>query len=166
MGYTHYFRSKKTSPEKWNQIVEDCKKLVANMPSYNTNAETYYADNLLLIDDQQGGEPILNEKEILFNGTDANFNYDENNYPAMSHETFHLEQNPQPFYPSQKDVNGYIFKFCKTARKPYDLIVQACLLVYKHYSPDTISLGSDGDDEEWKLSEKFVTDVLGYKIRF
>lgn len=51
------------------------------------------------------------------------------------HETFilreHLNQNEA-------------FNFCKTARKPYDGLVVACLIILKKYLGDGIEIGSDG----------------------
>jgi len=106
----------------------------------------------LLIDDQKGGPPIFDTDEIWFNGTDKDFTpKDEKDHPELSHETFTL---------FRKGSVG--FCFCKTAQKPYDLMVQACLLVYRHYSPDTINLGSDGDEEDWEAAVDFVHHVLGY----
>ena len=44
------------------------------------------------------------------------------------------------------------FKFCKTARKPYDLVVTACLLRLQEHFPE-IDVSSDGemapDNDEW-----------------
>ncbi|MDP8268221.1 MAG: hypothetical protein P9L97_05780 [Candidatus Tenebribacter davisii] len=69
------------------------------------------------------------------------------------HETFLLER---------KGSDGFGFQFCKTAQKPYDLLVCACLLIYKHHSPNTIELFSDGDEEDWKESTELVNLVFGY----
>lgn len=76
--------------------------------------------------------------------------YKENKYPELSHETFYL---------CRDGVNE--FSCCKTDRKPYDLLVQACLLVFKHYAPFHIELRSDGKPEDWRIAEQFVRDVTG-----
>jgi len=73
------------------------------------------------------------------------------------HETFILER---------KGSDG--FTFCKTARKPYDLFVCACLLIYKHYSSNTMDLSSDGfnkdgtEEDEWVAARDLVKDTLDY----
>jgi len=90
-------------------------------------------------DDLDGSEPKFTNTFITFNGVD----YD-------GHETFDL---------NRKGSAG--FTFCKTAAKPYDLAVTACLLIYKHHSPDTMILSSDGDDEDWVDAKKLVWDILG-----
>ena len=152
MGYTHYFGHKKTAKKKWASIVDDCKKLQANLPK------------TILIDGCNAfPNPQFDGEQILFNGTDKGFTWKQHQnsacglekYPENSHETFLLKQ---------KGIGG--FPFCKTARKPYDLMVCACLLVYKHHSPDTMELGSDGDSEDWADAEKFVEKHLGYTVKF
>lgn len=40
-------------------------------------------------------------------------------------------------------------EFCKTARKPYDVVVVACLIVLKHYMGDDFKVGSDGFAQDW-----------------
>lgn len=39
------------------------------------------------------------------------------------------------------------FQFCKTARKPYDTAVTACLLLAKHHFGSAIEITSDGGPE-------------------
>ena len=43
------------------------------------------------------------------------------------------------------------FDFCKTARKPYDVVVCAALLAIKHHQGDNVEIRSDGDfGDEWQ----------------
>jgi hypothetical protein len=145
MGYTHYFHHKKTAKKKWAAIVKDCKTLQAKLP------KTILIDGCCAFP-----EPQFNDEEILFNGTDKGFTWKQHQkgeYPKNGHETFSL---------SQKGDRS----FCKTARKSYDLLVCACLLVYKHHSPLTMELGSDGDNEDWADAENFVNKHLGYTVQF
>lgn len=55
-----------------------------------------------------------------------------------AHETFCLYQSP----------GGW--DFCKTARKPYDLAVTACLCYLESVYSDKFSVDSDGYAEDWK----------------
>jgi len=82
--------------------------------------------NIPIIDDRDDSSPKFTNEHIWFNGVGDD-----------SYETFVLEK---------EGSNG--FAFCKTAYKPYDLLVCACLLIYKHYSPNTIKLGSDGFNKD------------------
>lgn len=74
-----------------------------------------------------------------------------NGFEDEGHETFVL-------YRAGSDG----FEFCKTARKPYDLAVTACLLVYKHHSPDTIKVSSDGDAEDWVEAKALTMKLFNY----
>ena len=71
-------------------------------------------------------EPVFNSNEVWFNGDGEN---------DLAHETLLLE--PQ----STK------WSFCKTARKPYDLLVCGCLLL-AHFMLD-YEIASDGDISDW-----------------
>lgn len=156
MGYTHYFGHKKTSKINWAMIVEDCKKLQANLPK-----------GVLIDGCFAYPVPQFTDKMIHFNGTDEGFTFEmrkDDSCPKNSHETFELLADGVK---KRGFSNGGMpFTFCKTARKPYDLLVCGCLLVYKHHSPATMELSSDGDAEDWADAEKFVKDTLGYEVKF
>lgn len=55
--------------------------------------------------------------------------------------------------------------FCKTARKPYDLVVVACLATLKYRLGDLIRLGSDGDEIDWEAGVKYAAKVLRRAIQ-
>ena len=55
------------------------------------------------------------------------------------HETFMLTRN--------KDDGD--FAVCKTARKPYDVIVTSTLIAVSRIAPDVLTISSDGTTEEW-----------------
>jgi hypothetical protein len=60
------------------------------------------------------------------------------------------------------------FNFCKTAGKPYDEVVTACLLVARdHFPEDILSIDSDGSwsDGDWQEGTKLYTTVLGRPAR-
>lgn len=94
--------------------------------------------NGIRIDDQEGGPAIVDGEKIWFNGAG-----DE------GCETFALLRAPRDF------------QFCKTRRKPYDLMVQACLLIARHHST-AITVTSDGDNDEWAAARGFVKMACGY----
>lgn len=56
--------------------------------------------------------------------------------------------------------------FCKTARKPYDEIVCAVLLIYSHYVGPEVDLGSDGDldDYGWSKARDIVRRLFNIEI--
>jgi len=83
-----------------------------------------------------------------------------------SHETFSLEQKlDRPRNTADKIVgksNALMFNFTKTAFKPYDLAVNVCLIIAKHYLKDQIKISSDGTSENWEEGRQLVQHFLGY----
>jgi ABC-type glycerol-3-phosphate transport system substrate-binding protein len=110
MGYTHYWLGKKSTDANWNEFTAACKKLHANLPANTNSAGGYHEDDPLEIAGGDGdGEPFFGNRTVCFNGKD--------DARDLGHETFRIDKNPaEPW------------NFCKTARKPYDLLVVACLI--------------------------------------
>ncbi len=57
---------------------------------------------------------------------------------------------------------GRGFAFCKTAHRPYDVLVTACLLTAIHHFGDAVEVSSDGRSEEWEEGRELCRKVLGY----
>lgn len=75
--------------------------------------------------------PLIRNLSIRFNGVGPD-----------SHEEFWFGQG------CTDPDSG--FWFCKTAEKPYDVVVAACLLAAKHHLGRRVEISSDGDWEyEW-----------------
>lgn len=140
MGYTHYFEHRAVTDEVWEKITADCKKLYENLPD-EIEIVTGNGDFLTA-----GWNEIESTSNIMFNGVREG-----------AHETFHLQK---------KGSSG--FEFCKTAAKPYDLLVCSCLIAYLYHSDETIDLDSDGSMKEWEDAVEFVKEVLGaeYSMKF
>lgn len=137
MGYTHYwYRTEKLDKEKFNKAAADCKKVTAwlKIPIQ------YECDN--------PESPVFNNDLIRFNGVEDD-----------GHETFYIDQI---FDGYRQERNGKLFHFCKTARKPYDTAVTACLIVLKHHFGDDIKISSDGNPENWQDALNAVQTCLEY----
>lgn len=91
------------------------------------------------------GTPMINESQVWFNGDEKT---------GMSHETFNIQ-----WFPS----GGSAKDFCKTARKPYDLLVCVSLLAFNHAidNPDVFSFSSDGDNADWEDAKDLFTYITG-----
>jgi hypothetical protein len=63
----------------------------------------------------------------------------------------------------QANEKGLMFEFCKTARKPYDIMVCCVLLAAKHHLKARVSVSSDGDLDEWQPAIDLYEKVLGRK---
>lgn len=97
------------------------------------------ASPVLLGNSYGEGKPSL-INGVFFNGVGGN-----------SHETFALGKEPR----SGSD-------FCKTACKPYDLIVVACLCVLHDRGVATVA--SDGEGGDWEDGREFAMQVLGRSL--
>lgn len=143
MGYTHYiYRSKSLDKSKFSLAAEDCKKLITAAEKHHV----YVAYEF----NQTDKLPECNENMIRFNGL-----RDE------GHETFYVEREYQA-EKWEEEKRGKYFSFCKTAEKPYDLLVCACLIVLKHYFGNKIIVHSDGGNEDWKNARVLCQETLGY----
>lgn len=148
MGYTHYWEYKPNNMENSDELRSKFSKATSRIKKIHSflkknpfihkgNAGGYYDKNPCVLRGGFGtGKPVINESELWFNG-DAKSQTD--------HETFHI------VWFEQKEFN-----FCKTARKPYDLMVSLCLLVLKDTfnDKDVFSFSSDGDEKDWELANK------------
>jgi len=109
MGYTHYWTPKRFTQLQWREYTTATKKLHANLPKSTDTAGGYHKNDPLEIAGGNGdGNPVFSERTMVdFNGKDE-----------LGHETFRI-------YADYQKNHG---DFCKTARKPYDLLVVACLI--------------------------------------
>ena len=81
-------------------------------------------------------EVDIDEHEIVVNGIEE-----------QGHETFVIKRT------GGRD-------FCKTARKPYDIVVCMALIALEHHARADIS--SDGDQEDWQDAIDMCQKHLGY----
>ena len=88
---------------------------------------------------------MMNESQVWFNGDEKT---------GMDHETFSIK-----WYPD----GGIAKDFCKTARKPYDIMVCFSLLALNHAidNPDAFSFSSDGDNSDWEEAKNLFTRITG-----
>jgi hypothetical protein len=133
MGYTHYWTPKVATKVKWKQFKETCKKLHDSLPEKTDTAGGYHSDDPLEIRSGNGfNKPEFTMKAVYFNG---------DNVRGLDHETFLLQ-------PDKLEWN-----FCKTARKPYDLLVAACLIAAHEILGYEVR--SDGAWDDWKPAVEF-----------
>lgn len=132
MGYTHYFRQN----EQVSQ--EQWNEFQKDAEVLITFAQTDLG--IVLISNDKNGV-IINNERINLNGDESK---------GLDHETFYLSQDDGSF------------NFCKTAYKPYDLVVCSLLLLADHYMRGCYEISSDGGLEGWKDSMKLNAKLFGY----
>lgn len=128
IGYTHYFRQNKSV------TPGQWAKIIRDARILLENSPVEFGDG-------RGGEidsfdSLITEHEIVFNGLGED----------DSHETFYLPRNETKF------------NFCKTDRKPYDILVCAALIIADAHAPGCYEIDSDGDFEEWIPALRFVSE--------
>ena len=139
MGYTHYWNFKPTDLKDWEAKIADCDKIIAACK-----------DRFAL--DLDGS----NETRIWLNGSGDD-----------AHETFDMPrtlaevQSRVDNAPDYRSDGMEGFDFCKTARKPYDDVVVACLCVMAETGLD---VSSDGYRREWEDGRKLAQEVLGRPV--
>lgn len=128
MGYTHYWYRpvEGEPPEKVFGALLSMSMIIRSSP-------------VPLAGPHGEGEPEINESGIWFNGRGE----------EDSHETFCFPVQPK-HNEWDDQTDPLVFEFCKTARKPYDAVVVACLLAAKHHLGDLIQISSDGNWDEWQ----------------
>jgi len=58
------------------------------------------------------------------------------------------------------------FNFCKTAEKPYDAVVTACLLWLKECYGEAVTISSDGYWHEWLPGRRLFAEAFDYNAEF
>lgn len=123
MGYTHYWKFRNRVAPK---DIENGRLKWELAISKIKLALTYVQNNGIKIADGVGtNKPYIGKDAICFNG-----------YGSEMHETMYI---------SYKDGG---WSFCKTARKPYDLLVCLTLLAFKEAFGNDFEYASDGVTKE------------------
>ena len=139
MGYTHYFPQKRdfTMPE-WKVIVSDMRALLNKLPEEPAT---------IICGGMGTGEPEITDEQIVLNGDGA---------ADLDHETFLLTRI------DAGETKG--FRYCKTAYKPYDILVCGILMLCELHAPGALEISSDGDARDWLPAVDWVNAVLGTSL--
>jgi hypothetical protein len=141
MGYTHYYKLNRAAltPAELAKGFELAAKEIRSLKQYLPKE--------IKIKGGLGTDlAVINDEEIRFNG-DAEHDLD--------HETFSVKRDTHPSYPDRD--RG----FCKTARKPYDVLVCCALISLKRHLRGAFSFTSDGDRDDWASAIAFYDANTG-----
>lgn len=149
MGYTHYFELR---PGAYDQ--QEYNRRFADAVETTRRCADVARQNGISLKGGYGGaendpEPEFLPDRIWFNG-------DDTDGKGLAHETFYVPREPDPGD----------FTFCKTARKPYDIVVCCALLALWKHLPEAFSFHSDGDlnDTEWQDGLALFNEHSGWNI--
>jgi hypothetical protein len=131
MGYTHYWTFKspakgkaKAAEKKYQAALKECARFVLKYQSEATGDAR--------LSGFTAHTPIGTYGGLKVNGKGE-----------LAHEDFCLREH----YKQNLETRG---DFCKTAQKPYDIVVVACLTILKAHLGDLIEVSSDGTRDDWK----------------
>ncbi len=148
IGYTHYWEIKKTPFFKsFSSALPDIEKVIEQ----HKDIIQYESGNPM--------PPLVTKNLIRFNGIGQD-----------AYETFLFEFPVNPKTGNCASQSGYYFDFCKTAHRPYDIVVCKILLILKAYLGDDLTVNSDGFYNDTKnfygMWEAAICEVknMGYKI--
>jgi hypothetical protein len=97
--------------------------------------------------------------DLIVGGADGDRGVLLNGRPGQAWEDFYIPRIDDRTRPI-RDPQGRTFAFCKTARKPYDLAVTCCLLLFKDAFDDVIDVKTDGQDHDWEAARRVVGPAL------
>lgn len=151
MGYTHYWSFQPNKVKDTEQLRKKFKRASQYVKGFvkfiNANKSEVYK----ICGGLGKGNPIINETEIWFNG-DAS--------QQLDHETFSIHW-------VRPNTIGQYRDFCKTARKPYDLVVCFTLLTFAELFPEAFEYSSDGTtmDKEWAKAIEYYEAFTGKEAK-
>jgi hypothetical protein len=142
MGYTHYWefripkRTEINSVEaNYQRAIKDCSKIVKTYYQANGGLSGFTAHTPI---GQYGGLKVNGKGE-------------------EGHEDFTLREY------FKQNLEGDAFNFCKTAQKPYDVVVVACLIVLKARLGKHFEVSSDGYSKDWEEGLNLAQRILKVK---
>jgi hypothetical protein len=164
MGYTHYMAyapEDEQFKKAWPDILTDARLIVDHVT------------NELGIEIAGGvgeGEPVIGGEgppsmpvlsgTIWLNGAGPR----EPEHEDLAHETLLIDPHPGAARKmDQLRAKGFVWEFCKTARKPYDVAVGAILIRCHQHAPEAFVFDSDGGwlDGAWDDPRAVVVKLFG-----
>ncbi len=85
---------------------------------------------------------------------------------SCDYETFYISSVKKIETWDKPNKNRLWFDCCKTAFRPYDLAVTACLIICKHHLENRFEVSSDGKDQHWFDAKLLCKLHLGYGMDF
>jgi len=146
MGYTHYWDTNsiqgqaQQQEKSFKRAITQCQKIIQG---YNTSLKSQDPKHYARLAGYSAHAQINQYGGLSINGVQEE-----------GHESFDIREH------FNQNTEG---DFCKTAQKPYDVVVVACLATLKHYLKEGFNVSSDGDAADWADGVKLANKILGLK---
>lgn len=188
MGYTHYWRRAPVlDEERFARIVRDCRRVLPVLAAFGValagplgDGMPVMTEELLAVNGRRAcghlrralgiAWPASGARGVVTGGVEVGLAgswFGGRQLVARScggdcsHESFVLPR-VCPVDERVRLEDGLVFGCCKTAFKPYDLAVQACLVVAAHHLGRALVVSSDGSSADWEDARLLCEEVLGY----
>lgn len=165
MGYTNYWsRPRQLDKRKWAGFIADLTLLLTKLPKKTDGRGPFKFEEkpreirLLGYENNFTSKPHLTPEMVRFNGRGRT---KKDNY---GHETFLIKRVVEPSDYCKPQQNMFV-DFCKTARKPYDLVVKATLIILAYHFPQVTASCDCAEGEDfihfqpaWELVKSVFPD--------
>ena len=144
MGYTHYLYLNSNGPQElWSEAVMAARQIIEASPVPLADGHG------------EGNGPLYCDDGIYTNGVGED-----------SHETLFVPATlAQLLRYGECYGRSTRFVFCKTAWKPYDVVVTAVYAALREIAgPECVTVHSDGDAEDWQDGCELARRVLGHDV--
>lgn len=150
MGYTHYWTFEPNKVSKTEDLRKRFKKASKQIKRFVDFMNTEKSEVYKICGGHGDGKAIISDTEIWFNGDRSQ---------GLEHETFSIHWCRPNYWGKWND-------FCKTARKPYDVVVCFALLTFADIFPEAFTYSSDGnmEDEEWQRAVELYEAFTGKDV--
>ena len=186
MGYTHYVRIsvQHLDPDIFAAFAWDCERLSMSteipLAGWNGTGDPLFAPNCVSFNGVQNCGHQERDLGIVWPSGDPGRGGVASKAPSTgswfagahvsartcdgdcSHETFRIDRDWKPEKWQKNWQKEGIFRCCKTAYKPYDVLVTACLIALAHHFPDVVRVTSDGESRDWQDARDLCSHALGY----
>jgi hypothetical protein len=149
MGYTHYWqltgnmtvKQREGLERQYQAAIKDCQRIVR---AYNRELKAIDVKHPDRLAGTTAHTAVGEYRGVSVNGTGD-----------LGYEDFSL---PEHVVSLKQDS-------CKTAGKPYDVVVVACLIAISHRLGTAIHITSDGDSRDWLAGKLLASRILRKAVR-
>ncbi len=149
MGYTHYMRLNREGPQdKWAEAVMAAKQIIEASPVPLGDGHG------------EGDQPQVRDDGIYTNGIG-----DDGHETLVVPTVLAALKREEWMGDTSESYKSEYFMFCKTAYKPYDVVVTAVYATLAHIGgSECVSVSSDGDPSDWEDGCHLASETLDQQI--
>lgn len=157
MGLTRYwYRPPSLDSDAFSAWSADCRAILdkASMPAGFRSGESHSlrANVSVTLRGPDGhGEPVVTDSSIALNG-DASV--------GQEYEPFQVERVARQTG-HRSDESGRLFEYCKTNGKPYDAVVDACLIAFERRFGSAVKVEADAAARALDAGKQLYAAAVG-----